>query len=105
MRCHRDSDRRTLRLAVERIHQFGESGGPHPDDRRPRSEPLGLKLRTPSGLFLPVTAKVRHGTPPRLLVTDIVCWHFPGPGNPPEVETDLSPLPPTATAQTTTRIG
>jgi hypothetical protein len=31
--------------------------------------------------------------PPRLLATDLVCWHFPGLGNAPEFDTELSPLP------------
>ncbi|MFN0129361.1 MAG: hypothetical protein ACKV19_22065 [Verrucomicrobiales bacterium] len=110
--------RRTLRLAIERVHVFAD-GESKPDT----PEPLGLKLRTPSGLLLAATAEVRPGTPlhdrlsaqlrwgltayatlklawetgttppPRLVATDLVCWHFPGLGNAPEFTTELSPLP------------
>jgi hypothetical protein len=111
--------RRAFRLAVERVHLFDDAGQ-KPDG----PEPLGLKLRTPSGLLLPRVAQVRPGTAlyeridsqlrwgmpvyatlqlawdatpgplPRVVVTDLVCWHFPGLGGTPEFEVELSPLPP-----------
>lgn len=110
--------RRILRLAVERVHIFADG-----EAKSAKPEPLGLKLRTPSGLLLAATAEVRPGTPlydrldvqlrwgmttyatlklawetdasqpPRLVATDLVCWHFAGLGNAPEFATELSPLP------------
>jgi hypothetical protein len=110
--------RRTLRLAIERVHVFADA-----TVASDKPEPLGLKLRTPSGLLLAATAEVRPDTPlhdrlkaqlrwgitayatlklawepgtthpPRLVATDLVCWHFAGLGNAPEFNTELSPLP------------
>jgi len=110
--------RQVLRLAIERVHLFGGAG-----ELPTRLEPLGLKLRTPSGLLLPGEAHVladsalferlagqlrwglrayatvqlawdaHPGQAPRLRATDLICWHFPGLGGTPEFEIDLSPLP------------
>lgn len=111
--------RRTFRLAVERVHVFDDAG-----PAAGRAEALGLKLRTPSGLLLPqvailpadsplferIDAQLRWGMPayatlqlawdpaasplPRVMVSDFICWHFPGLGGTPEFEAELSPLPP-----------
>lgn len=111
--------RRTFRLAVERVHVFDEA-----TPARRHAEPLGLKLRTPSGLSLPHVAEVRADSPlyarldtqlrwglpayatvelswdavsrplPHVVVSDFVCWHFPGLGGTPEFKAELSPLPP-----------
>ena len=111
--------RRTFRLAVERVHVFDEPGA-----KREHGESFGLRLRTPSGLPLPRVAELRAGSPlearldeqlrwgmtayatlqlawetepgqpPRVVVSDFVCWHFPGLGGVPEFEADLTPLPP-----------
>ena len=35
-----------------------------------------------------------EGQPPRVVVSDFVCWHFPGLGGVPEFEADLTPLAP-----------
>lgn len=112
--------RRTFRLAVERVHVFDDAG-----PAAGRAEALGLKLRTPSGLLLPqmailpadsplferIDTQLRWGMPayatlqlawekgagplPQVMVSDFVCWHFPGLGGTPEFEAELSPLPPT----------
>jgi hypothetical protein len=118
------ASRRTFRLAVEKVHFFGDNASASAGE----PDPLGLKLRTPSGRLLPQVAEIRPGTPlhtrfseqlpwgkpayatlqlawesegasPRLVVTDLVCWHFPGLGGTPEIETELSPLPPRQQAQ------
>lgn len=113
------SPRRTFRLAVERVHVFDDAGPPPG-----QAEALGLKLRTPSGLLLPQVAvlpadsplfaridtQLRWGRPayatlqlawdpaasplPRVMVSDFICWHFPGLGGTPEFDAELSPLPP-----------
>jgi hypothetical protein len=111
--------RRTFRLAVERVHVFDETGA-----KREDGESFGLKLRTPSGLPLPRVAEIRAGSPlearlaeqlrwgmtayatlqlaweteagqpPQVVVSDFVCWHFPGLGGVPEFEADLTPMAP-----------
>jgi hypothetical protein len=110
--------RRCFRLAVERVHIFDDAGS-----SPSRSDAIGLKLRTPSGLPLARVAEIpagsqlharideqlRWGLPayatlqlawdtkgaePRVTVTDLVCWHFPGLGGKPEIDANLSPLPP-----------
>lgn len=118
--CHDPAaPRRTFRLAVERVHVFDETG-----TRKGDGQSFGLRLRTPSGMLLPRVAEIRAGSPlkarlaeqlrwgmtayatlqlawetpsgqpPRVVVSDLVCWHFPGLGGVPEFEADLSPLPP-----------
>jgi|GEM_PF-2998969 len=113
-----DAPRTVFRLAVERVHVFDETGVP-----RAGEEPLGLKLRTPSGVLLSRVAEVsprtalyarideqlRWGLPvyatvqlawdrktgpePRVVLADLVCWQLAGLGGIPEFETELSPLP------------
>ena len=113
--------KRTFRLAVERAHVF-EGGSPEAAEEA--REPLGFRLRTPSGVSMGQVAALSPDSPlharltnqlrwgmtayatlqlvwepgrdgtPELRVGDFVCWHFPGLGGRPEFEADLSPLPP-----------